>query len=149
MNDLFAYDALSIEDRIGLTALCMEYCWRIDFGHAQMVTALFTDDCVWERVASDSVGGKFVGKAQLAEYWNRRAGMTVLTRHMISNLRFLKSTETSARGWVTFATYVAEQGEVRSPTPKRVAQSIDTYEKSHDGRWRFKTRTLEITFGEP
>jgi hypothetical protein len=149
MNDLFAYDTLSVEDRIALTALCMEYCWRIDFGHHQMVTELFTDDCVWERIAVDSVGGKFVGKAQMAEYWGRRARMSVVTRHMISNLRFLKDTATSARGWVTFATYVAEEGEIRSTTATRIAQSIDTYEKGGDGKWRFKTRKLEITFGAP
>ena len=142
MNDLFAYDSLSIEDRIALTTLCMEYVWRLDFLHVETVVELFTDDCVWEGPA-----GKFVGKPEMAAYWNRRAKMPIITRHMISNLRFVQDSPTSARGWISFTAYVAPQNEDKPATPKLVAEHIDTYEKGSDGKWRIKTRKVETAFG--
>jgi len=147
MSDLFAYDTLSVEDRANLTALCMEYAWRVDFGHAETVPELFTDDCTWVAPPGAAVGGTVHGKAQMIDHWKRRAQVAVTTRHLLSNLRFVKDGPNTARGWVSLTCYVAHRDEPKPATPKIVCDYHDTYEKGVDGRWRIRVRRIEGVFG--
>jgi uncharacterized protein (TIGR02246 family) len=147
MSDLLEYQTLSVEDRVGLTALNMEYAWRVDFGHAESVPELFTDDCVWAAPPGAAVGGTVNGRAQMIDHWKRRAQVQVTTRHVISNLRFVLDSPATARGWVSLTCYVAHQGEPKPATAKIVADYLDTYAKGADGRWRIRTRHIETVFG--
>jgi hypothetical protein len=147
MSELFAYDTLSIADRTALTALCTEYCWRVDFGHAERIPDLFTDDCTWVGPPGAAVGGTVHGRAQMIDHWKRRAQVPVTTRHLLSNLRFVQDSPKSARGWISLTCYVAYRGEPKPAAPKIVVDYLDAYEKGADGRWRIKERRIEGVFG--
>lgn len=147
MSDLFAYDTLSTEDRSSLTALCMEYCWRVDFGHAERIPELFTEDCVWVAPPGAAVGGTVTGMAQMIDHWRRRAQLRVTTRHLLSNLRYTADGPAGARGWISLTCYVAHEGEPKPASAKIVADYLDTYRKGADGRWRICTRRIETIFG--
>lgn len=147
MSELFAYQSISAEDRAGLTALCMEYCWRVDFGHAERVPELFTEDCVWVAPPGAAVGGTVSGMTQMIDHWKRRAQVRVTTRHMLSNLRFVAEGPGAARGWVSLTCYVAHEGEPKPAAAKIVADYLDTYRKGADGRWLIQTRRIETIFG--
>jgi len=147
MSDPSAYDTLDPADRAALTALCMEYCWRVDFGHAECVPELFTEDCLWVAPPGAAVGGSVSGMAQMIDHWKRRAQVRVTTRHLLTNLRFVMDGADAARGWISLIVYVAHEGEAKTSTPKIVADYLDTYARGADGRWRIRTRHIHTVFG--
>lgn len=147
MTELSAYETVAPEDRAALTALCMEYCWRVDSGHAERVPELFTEDCLWVAPPGAAVGGTVSGMAQMIDHWRRRAQVRVTTRHMLSNLRFAMEGPDAARGWVSLTCYVAHEGEPKAAAPKIVADYLDTYTRGADGRWRIRTRHIHTIFG--
>ncbi len=147
MSDEFAYGNVSAEDRASLTALCMEYCWRVDFGHALRVPELFTEDCLWVAPPGAAVGGSVSGMAQMIDHWKRRGQVRVTTRHLLTNLRFAMEGRDGARGWVSLIVYVAHEGEAKTSVPKIVADYLDTYARGADGRWRIRTRHIHTVFG--
>lgn len=149
MSDQFAYHSVSPEDRAALTALNTEYAWLVDFGHAERIPELFTDDCVWEPPPGYP-GKTLTGRGEMIDFWKRRADPSqfpFVSQRLISNLRFAMDGPTAARGWVSFTEYAARIGEKASATPVLVGNWLDTYAKGADGKWRFRTRKVSITFG--
>jgi ketosteroid isomerase-like protein len=145
--ELEAYDALSVDDRAALTALCTEYMWLKDNFRGEKVPELFTDDCVWTPSQRTPHTRKEVrGRKAIIEAWSNRT-REILTRTLISNLRFVKDGPAAARGWVHFTEYAAHLDEVKVPVPIVIGDWIDTYVKGVDGRWRIKSKTTEIAFG--
>lgn len=135
----FNYLGVTPDTRTALTALCQEYVWRIDFGHAQTVPELFTDGGAWE-----GPWGVMTGQAELAEAWTRRAGQTVRTRHMLTNLRFSQVAADEALGWIGQIVFVADGEEEMRTAPSIIAENIDRYGRDSDGIWRFASRRIVI-----
>src|SRR5919112_3442476 len=87
VSNLASYSQIGTADRAALTALCVEYAWRVDNYYTETVPELFVDDGVWE-----AFGDPMIGKEALVKGWTARAsiGDRLLRRHLISNLRFAK-----------------------------------------------------------
>jgi hypothetical protein len=135
----FDYLGVSPELRAELTALCTEYVWRLDNGHAARVPELFTEDGAWE-----GPWGMMRGRAELETAWNARAQRAVRTRHMLTNLRFLRHDADRASGQVGQIVFVAE-GDSAFPTdPTIIAENIDQYRRGSDGVWRFESRRIAM-----
>lgn len=135
----FDYIGVGPATRAALNALCQEYVWRIDFGHAETVPTLFTEDGLWE-----GPWGTMAGQAQLAEAWDRRATQTVRTRHMLTNQRFARLAPDEALGWVGQIVFVADGEEEMRTTPSIIAENIDRYRRGIEGVWRFASRRVVI-----
>lgn len=136
---IFDYRGVSPDLRAELTALCTEYVWRLDNGHAAQVPELFTDDGAWM-----GPWGVMQGRAELEAAWKARAQRDVRTRHMLTNLRFLLHGEDRASGHVSQIVFVAE-GDAPFPTdPNIIAENIDEYRRDSDGNWRFESRRIAM-----
>ena len=138
-DDDFDYLGVSPELRAQLTALCTEYVWRLDNGHAARVTELFTDDGVWE-----GPWGAMRGRAELQTAWNARAQRGVRTRHMLTNLRFLRNGADRASGQISQIVFVAEGDAPFPADPNIIAENIDEYRRGSDGIWRFESRRIAM-----
>ncbi len=151
MSDLAGYDTLSVEDRVALTTLIMEYAWRADHPHehADSVPELFTDDCVWE-LPPGHPSGTIRGRGEIVQYWRGRldpAKFPYVSRRLISNLRFVQDGPGTARGWISFTEYGAKIGGPTPATPVIIGDWLDSYQKGADGKWKIKARKVEIKFG--
>ncbi len=135
----FDYLGVSPELRADLTALCTEYVWRLDNGHAARVPELFTEDGAWT-----GPWGVMRGRAELEKAWTARAQRDVRTRHMLTNLRFVRHAEDRASGQVSQIVFVAN-GDAPFPTdPNIIAENIDDYRRGGDGIWRLENRRIAM-----
>jgi len=141
MNRATALDYLGIapQTRSALEALCQEYVWRIDFGHAETIPELFTEDGHWS-----GPWGDISGRTTLVKAWTRRATETVRTRHMLTNLRFVPITPNKAQGWVGQIVFIADGAEPMRTIPSLIAENRDTYSLAEDGIWRISSRRVVI-----
>jgi ketosteroid isomerase-like protein len=147
MSDIGDRNSVDVDDYVALTVLCTEYCWLRDFSQVEQIPELFTEDCVW--VPPPGLGyapAPLHGRKALADALARR-NTEYVTRTLISNSRFVKDGPNTARGWVNYTIYAAHRDEVKVPVPQMVGDWICTFEKGADGRWRFKTKKTEISFG--
>lgn len=123
--------------RAELTALCTEYVWRVDNGHAAHIPDLFTAEGVW-------IGpwGTMRGQTELDAAWKKRAQWTVRTRHLLTNLRFSAPSPDRAEGHISQIVFAAD-GDAPWPTdPSVIAENIDSYARDADGVWRFASRRV-------
>lgn len=147
MSDIGEYDSVSADDHAALAALCTEYCWLRDFGQVEKIPLLYTEDCEWIPPAGLGYApSPITGREALANALSKRNAEYV-TRTLISNLRFVKDGDRTARGWVNFTIYAAHRDEVKVPVPQMVGDWICTFHKGGDGRWRFARKKTEIAFG--
>ena len=139
VSDLASYSQIGAADRAALTALCVEYAWRVDNYYTETVPELFVDDGVWE-----AFGDPMIGKEALVKGWKARAsiGDRLLRRHLISNLRFAKGSDGVVRGWHALTYFQGERGQTTMPSVTMVGEYHDTYQKNADGTWLFKTRKM-------
>lgn len=133
----FDYRSVTTETRLALTALCTEYVWRIDNGHARTIPDLFTDDGEW-------IGpwGTMAGRAALDTAWTERAARTVRTRHMLTNLRFTQPSADRATGQVGQIVFVADGDDPMPTAPSILAENLDDYARGPDGVWRIRSRRI-------
>ena len=145
MGDVsFDYRSVSLEDRVALEALCVEYLWRVDHGRADQIPELFTDDGVFD---SPSVKSIVRGREALVAAWNERVKRSIRTMHQLASCRFSMDGPNRARGTIGF-TLFAYDGEGTGPSePKLVAEHQDEYERGADGRWRIRHRRVVSHFG--
>lgn len=147
MPELEAYDALAAADRSALTALCTEYMWLKDNFRAERVPDLFTEDCVWiPSQRTPNTRSEVRGRSALVKVWSNRT-REILTRTLISNLRFVKEGPDSAQGWVHFTEYAAHLDEIKTPVPIVIGDWFDTYRRCADGKWRIRSKRTEVAFG--
>lgn len=129
--------------RAAVTALCVEYCWRVDNGRTETVPELFRDNGVWRRP-----GLVYAGREALLAGWQQRAkDATHLHRvHINGNHRLQLNPDGTLRGWLTFTAYVFDRGDKGEPIPQGVGEYDDVYEQDGEGRWLFRERSLRAHF---
>src|SRR5687768_7638091 len=136
--------AVPIDVRIALHDLVHEFAHRVDFGPAETIADLFTED------GSYGWGDKrSVGREAIKETYRQRAARGIRTaRHLCTNLRISMVNDEEARGqsiWLIFA----EDGPPPHPAvPLLVADVRDVYVR-RDGRWLFQSRQLDDVFVAP
>lgn len=139
----FDYLAVDPALRAALTALCTEYVWRVDNGHAARVPELFTEDGAWT-----GPWGTLRGRAELDKAWTERARRTVRTRHMLTNLRFTRHGPDRASGQISQIVFAADGDAPFPVAPSIIAENIDLYAQGADGIWRLASRQIDILAGQ-
>lgn len=129
--------------RLHIEALHAEFAWRIDRADPSTVADLFTEDGEYGR----STGRRSVGREAIREAYRARGARGPRTaRHIFTNVRLHSAGESSASGSAVL-TLFAEDGVPPLPAhPLLVADYDDEFERSQQGVWLFKRRTITWVF---
>ncbi len=134
---------LTTDERLGATALAVEFAWRIDHRAGTGVSALFTDDGVYGYDGFEMHGTAGID----AFYRERRERGKRLSRHIFSAARLARANDGSISAWSTLTLYAAD-GE---PPFLATATAIMDY---HDrivrvaGQFRYAKRWVTPLFGK-
>jgi ketosteroid isomerase-like protein len=132
-----------LEIRLAITDLNNDFCHYLDYGQVEELVDLFTENCVYShgnRVCS--------GKGEIRALFSGRIAKGVRTsRHLQTGLKITMYDEQRATGKSVCLTFACDQPPPISPaTPFLVADFIDEYFRSSDGRWRIHQRHIERIF---
>jgi hypothetical protein len=136
------YLAVSADDRSALTALCMEYCWRVDNQRGDVIHELFAERATWS-----APGVTYEGIDAIRAGWARRAeaARSRLSRHLVAGLRFVAEPDGGISGVIGFTLFAGLAGQVLPPEPKLVGEHHDRYVRER-GRWLFAERKVVPIF---
>jgi len=132
--------------RVALEDLNTAFCHHLDHNEVDALLELFVDDVYYTHGSRISRS-----KAELEEVFrNRSATETRTARHMYSGLKLDIESAIRARGTSVCMTFAAYGEPPLSPAiPTLVADFVDEYVRSDDGRWRFKERHIHRIFVAP
>ena len=132
--------------RVALEELNTAFCYHLDHDEVDALLELFVDDVYYTHGTRVSRG-----KAELAEVFRGRSATETRTaRHLYSGLKLDIESATRARGTSVCMTFAAYGEPPLSPAiPTLVADFVDEYVRSDDGRWRFKERHIHRIFVAP
>jgi hypothetical protein len=135
-----------IEIRLALEDLNTAFCHHLDHDDVDALLDLFVDDVYYTHGSRVSRG-----KAELEEVFRSRSATQPRTaRHLYSGLKLHIESATAARGTSVCMTFGAYGEPPLSPAiPTLVADFVDAYVRSADGRWRFKERHIHRIFVAP
>jgi len=138
--------AIDLQTRRELEALLTEFAYRVDHGMAGTVHELFTVDG-----SIHGPGLAMRGRDQIAGQFGARARDTLrASRHLWSNPRFEKLAGNLVQVTTAVQTFFGrlEEGAdlPAAACTLVVGDSIDVVGSCDDGRWRFRSRELVITF---
>ncbi|MCC5867012.1 MAG: nuclear transport factor 2 family protein [Gammaproteobacteria bacterium] len=141
-----APDALDLTTQRQLEALLSEFAWRVDHGMADRVHELFTDD---GEISAPGLALK--GRPEIARTFGARSkNPRRVSRHFWSNPRFERLGERTVRVITAVQTYMhvlADNEALPAPVGSCVVgDSTDIMDHGSDGRWRFRSRTLDVVF---
>ena len=141
LNDL---ERLTI--RAALEALNTAFCYHLDHDDVDALLELFVDDVYYTHGSRVSRG-----KAELEQVFRSRSATEIRTaRHLYSGLKLTIESATRARGTSVCMTFGAYGEPPLSPAiPTLVADFVDEYLRSDDGRWRIKERHIHRIFVDP
>jgi ketosteroid isomerase-like protein len=129
--------------RIEIEALNAEFAYLIDHDQSEGVADLFTADGVYGR----STGERSEGREAIRQsYERRKAHGTRTARHIFSNLRITRESETRAHGTVILTLFAQDGPPPHPAEPMVVADYDDIYERGGDGKWRYKERLITWLF---
>ena len=127
--------------------LIVEYCRRVDFGHAGTIADLFCDDGRWEGV--DLV---LDGRDQIRDWFVKREGVTRrVSRHVCTNVAVDVISAEEARSLCYMVNYRHDRadGDRSLPAvmeaPKFVGELHDHFRRTPEG-WRFTQRRVVLAF---
>lgn len=132
-----------IERRLAIEDLNSEFCHYLDYGMVEELVELFTEDCIYSHGSRISAGRNEVR----ALFSDRIAAGVRTSRHMQTGLKITMHDEQKATGKSVCLTFACDQSPPISPaTPFLVADFVDEYLCSSDGRWRIQKRHIERIF---
>jgi SnoaL-like domain len=114
--------------------LTFAFAELIDRGEATAAAGLFTDSAVMVRRGNRIVGREAITAVLAA----READSSRITRHVITNFRFLALAPDSASSNSISQVYTLAAGP---PTPPVLSDLQDEFARCADGLWRFSGRT--------
>ena len=137
---------IDTQTRAELEGLLTEFAYRADHGLAATVHELFT-----EAGSLRAPGLALRGKSEIAaQFASRAADTRRLSRHFWSNPRYERLAADIIRVTTTAQTLVHRLADGEVPPSAAytliVGDSIDVCEAGADGRWRFQSRELVVTF---
>lgn len=129
-----------------ITRLMTDDTTFVDFGHAERIAELFTDDGVW-----DGPGVRMEGRAEILRFFSRRAEVSRRTsRHVVTNIAIDLEGVDAARALSYLVNFRHDaRGEVVLPVPsgapKYIGEYHDRFVRTGAG-WRFAERTFTNAF---
>lgn len=132
--------------RAALEDLNTAFCHHLDHDDVDALLELFVDDVYYTHGSRVSRG-----KTELEEVFRSRSATQKRTaRHLYSGLKLDIESATRARGTCVCVTF-ADYGEppLKPAIPTLVADFVDEYVRSGDGRWLIKERHIHRIFVDP
>ena len=123
----------------------IDYAWHWDHFNASEFAALFTPDAHLQ-----VPGNSLDGRDAILQHQQTRPQNFVM-RHVVSNVRFEQTAETTAEGQVYVTVYgkrIGEDGDVAVEGMLALAEYHDQYQLI-DGRCLFERRTTQRIFAGP
>ena len=132
--------------RVALEDLNTAFCYHLDHNEVDALLELFVDDVHYTHGSRVSRG-----KAELEQVFRSRSATKPRTaRHLYSGLKLQIESATRARGTSVCMTFGQYGEPPLSPAiPTLVADFVDTYVRSDDGKWRFQERHIHRIFVAP
>lgn len=118
-------------DRESLCRLMIEMAWRLDHGHADTLFELFAVDATL--VIGDQT---MIGRAQIVAWGRQRARLHRLTRHVCTNMRFIRVGDMRARGSCIVTVYRHDGTGSDETEPYTVGEYVAELVRE-DECWRF------------
>jgi ketosteroid isomerase-like protein len=137
----FDFRSVSSADRADITALCYEYAWRIDQGHAATVWELFTEDG-----ALELPWGNVDGRTALRAAWAERSARPLRTRHLVTNVRLARVDDAEITGTAGLILFVRKHGEPMTAEVAAAGEHVDLYRRDASGRWLIHRRRFDTVF---
>lgn len=122
--------------------LVLRFCVLVDGYRHEDLTALWTDDAVWE-----TWRGPLRGRAAIRAYLDAKA-QTDTTIHIAQNVLIDVHDERTASGTAMFTYYDTRRNDAASLVPRVVGRYFDRFALTSEG-WRFAHRRTELTFTAP
>lgn len=127
--------------------LIVEYCRRVDFGHAGMIADLFSEDAEWQ-----GVDLHLTGREQIREWFVKRERVKRrVSRHVCTNIAIdvVSADEAQSVCYMINYRHDRPEGDLSLPVPVEVPKFIgelhDRFRRERDG-WRFAARRVEVSF---
>jgi hypothetical protein len=127
--------------------LIVEYCRRVDFGHAARIAELFCEDGSWE-----GVDLLLTGRDEIHAWFAKREGVTRrVSRHVCTNVAIDLVSPDEATSLCYMINYRHDRREgdrslpVPAEVPKFVGELHDRFRRTPDG-WQFASRRVEVSF---
>ncbi len=132
-----------IEIRLEIEDLNRDFCHYLDYGMAEELVRLFTEDCSYSHGSRLSSGRDEVH----ALFSDRISAGVRTSRHLQTGLKITVHDSKRASGKSVCLTFACDQSPPITPaTPFLVADFIDEYLRSSDGKWRIHKRHIERIF---
>jgi len=129
-------------DHIQLTRLALEVAWRVDFGQAETLPNLFTEDGWIATLGEPNVGHDAIRN------WGRMMDTDSPipgVRHVLTNFRFTTDEPDQAVGTMYITAYLAGAREGQGTLPFAMGTGTDTYRRTVGG-WKVTSRTFTPHF---
>ena len=127
----------ALEDKDAITEVLAEYCFRLDDGRFEEMTALFTEDGTW-----DTAFGKATGRAAIAELASSLRTRAQQPRpravHLVTNIAIALD---GARAQVR-SNWMVMRNSPQGPRIGSGGAYIDDMVRA-DGRWLFRYRKID------
>ncbi len=132
-----------IETRLAIEDLNRDFCHYLDYDMVDELADLFTEDCSYSHGSRVSEG-----RSEVHALLSERIAVGVRTsRHLQTGLKIAMLDSRNATGKSVCLTFGCDMPPPISPaTPFLVADFIDEYLRSSDGRWRIHRRHIERIF---
>ncbi len=129
--------------RLAIEDLNTDFCHFLDYGMTEELVALFTKDARYSHGSRESSG-----RDEIRALFAGRAAASVRTsRHLQTGLKITLCDQQRATGKSVCLTFACDDSPPVSPaTPFLVADFIDEYICSPDGRWLINKRHIERIF---
>jgi hypothetical protein len=127
--------------------LIVEYCRRVDFGHASQIADLFCENGEWQ-----GTDLHLHDREQIREWFVKREGVARrVSRHVCTNVAVdvLSEDEAQCVCYMINYRHDRQEGDLSMPVPAEVPKFIgelhDHFRLTPDG-WRFASRRVEVAF---
>lgn len=130
-------------DRMAIEQLFADYAWPMDTREWPVLATVFTEDASFTiTIAGEPAVGPIVGRDEIVEFCSSTVGdQTDQRRHVITNVRIVNETDTSADVYAMLTLIVIADGAL---DVKSTGVYTTTAVEESDGAWRFSSMLLEL-----
>lgn len=133
-----------LEDIEAIRSLKMRYCDLCDRGYdAAALTALFTDDAVWD----GGIFGRYEGERRIRRFFEATGGIVRFARHYVTNSVIDVAGESATGRWYLLQT-ATMPGEDGDRAIWGSGRYDEVYIRTPEG-WKFQSVVLDWAFWTP
>jgi SnoaL-like domain len=136
------HTGFTVEDASAMEAIIIEFGYLVDSGRASECPKLFAPDAKLVFAEGSPRPGMFEGSAAIQGYFTaRQAATNVMTRHIMTNIRFESKPNGQVEASYFITLYRSEDGS-RKAAVAMVADMVDLFGPDPNGGWIINHRTV-------